>query len=136
MPRTPLKKLDVTTNTNLTSLELAVTQVEKLDVSKNTKLINLRAPFTLISEFNLGDISSLKKLNVSHGKLTSIDISKLVNLEEVYLGSQSPSNVLQNIQATMTTAQYGKFGSRFKESALDEKSKFEDTNAYVKAIVK
>ena len=133
---TALKKLDVTSNTNLTTLELAVTQVEKLDVSKNTKLINLRAPFTLISEFNLGDISSLKKLNVSHGKLTSIDISKLVNLEEVYLGSQSPSNILQNIQATMTTAQYSKFGSRFKESALDEKSKFEDTNAYVKAIVK
>ena len=139
LAQTHISSLDVSQNPNLTSIDLyAVHELTALDVTHNPKLTSLRAPFTSITELKLTNNPELVTLKVSHCKLKKLDITLLPKLKALYAGSQSPNGFLANIEVTMTAAQKTILNQvkPFKESANDDKANFEDTNSWVKAIVR
>jgi leucine rich repeat protein len=139
LAQTHISSLDVSQNPNLTSIDLyAVHELTALDVTHNPKLTSLRAPFTSITELKLTNNPELVTLKVAHCKLKKLDITLLPKLKELYAGSQSPNGFLANIEVTMTAAQKTTLNQvkPFKESANDDKANFEDTNSWVKAIVR
>lgn len=134
-----ISSLDVSQNPNLTSIDLySVQELTALDVTHNPKLTSLRAPFTSITELKLTNNPELVTLKVAHCKLTKLDITLLPKLKALYAGSQSPNGFLANIEVTMTAAQKTTLNQvkPFKESANDDKANYEDTNSWVKAIVR
>lgn len=139
LAQTHISSLDVSQNPNLTSIDLyAVHELTALDVTHNPKLTSLRAPFTSITELKLTNNPELVSLKVSHCKLKKLDITLLPKLKALYAGSQSPNGFLANIEVTMTAAQKTTLNQvkPFKESANDDKANYEDTNSWVKAIVR
>lgn len=139
LAQTHISSLDVSQNPNLTSIDLyAVKELTALDVTHNPKLTSLRVPFTSITELKLTNNPELVTLKVSHCKLKKLDITLLPKLKALYAGSQSPNGFLANIEVTMTAAQKTTLNQvkPFKESANDDKAKYEDTNSWVKAIVR
>ena len=139
LAQTHISSLDVSQNPNLTSIDLyAVNELTALDVTHNPKLTSLRAPFTSITELKLTNNPELVSLKVSHCKLKKLDITLLPKLKALYAGSQSPNGFLANIEVTMTAAQKTTLNQvkPFKESANDDKANYEDTNSWVKAIVR
>ena len=139
LAQTHISSLDVSQNPNLTSIDLyAVHELTALDVTHNPKLTSLRAPFTSITELKLTNNPELVTLKVAHCKLTKLDITLLPKLKALYAGSQSPNGFLANIEVTMTAAQKTTLNQvrPFKESANDDKANYEDTNSWVKAIVR
>ena len=139
LAQTHISSLDVSQNPNLTSIDLyAVHELTALDVTHNPKLTSLRAPFTSITELKLTNNPELVTLKVAHCKLKKLDITLLPKLKELYAGSQSPNGFLANIEVTMTAAQKTILNQvkPFKESANDDKANYEDTNSWVKAIVR
>ncbi|MBF1532304.1 MAG: hypothetical protein HXN98_00965 [Prevotella salivae] len=139
LAQTHISSLDVSQNPNLTSIDLyAVHELTALDVTHNPKLTSLRAPFTSITELKLTNNPELVTLKVAHCKLKKLDITLLPKLKALYAGSQSPNGFLANIEVTMTAAQKTTLNQvkPFKESANDDKAKYEDTNSWVKAIVR
>ena len=139
LAQTHISSLDVSQNPNLTSIDLyAVHELTALDVTHNPKLTFLRAPFTSITELKLTNNPELETLKVAHCKLQKLDIILLPKLKELYAGSQSPNGLLANIEVTMTAAQKTTLNQvkPFKEGANDDKANFEDTNSWVKAIVR
>lgn len=139
LAQTHISSLDVSQNPNLTSIDLyAVHELTALDVTHNPKLTSLRAPFTSITELKLTNNPELVTLKVSHCKLKKLDITLLPKLKALYAGSQSPNGFLANIEVTMTAAQKTTLNQvkPFKESANDDKANYEDTNSWVKAIVR
>jgi len=136
---THISSLDVSQNPNLTSIDLyAVHELTALDVTHNPKLTSLRAPLTSITELKLTNNPELVSLTISHCKLRKLDITLLPKLTKLYAGSQSPNGFLANIEVTMTAAQKTTLNQvkPFKESANDDKANYEDTNSWVKAIVR
>ena len=139
LAQTHISSLDVSQNPNLTSIDLyAVHELTALDVTHNPKLTSLRVPFTSITELKLTNNPELVTLKVAHCKLKKLDITLLPKLKALYAGSQSPNGFLANIEVTMTAAQKTTLNQvkPFKESANDDKAKYEDTNSWVKAIVR
>ena len=139
LAQTHISSLDVSQNPNLTSIDLySVQEMTALDVTHNPKLTSLRAPFTSITELKLTNNPELVTLKVSHCKLKKLDITLLPKLKALYAGSQSPNGFLANIEVTMTAAQKTTLNQvkPFKESANDNKANYEDTNSWVKAIVR
>lgn len=139
LAQTHISSLDVSQNPNLTSIDLyAVHELTALDVTHNPKLTSLRAPFTSITELKLTNNPELVTLKVAHCKLKKVDITLLPKLKALYAGSQSPNGFLANIEVTMTAAQKTTLNQvkPFKESANDDKANYEDTNSWVKAIVR
>lgn len=139
LAQTHISSLDVSQNPNLTSIDLySVQELTALDVTHNPKLTSLRAPFTSITELKLTNNPELVSLKVSHCKLKKLDITLLPKLKALYAGSQSPNGFLANIEVTMTAAQKTTLNQvkPFKESANDDKANYEDTNSWVKAIVR
>ena len=139
LAQTHISSLDVSQNPNLTSIDLyAVHELTALDVTHNPKLTSLRAPFTSITELKLTNNPELVTLKVAHCKLKKLDITLLPKLKALYAGSQSPNSFLANIEVTMTAAQKTTLNQvrPFKESANDDKANYEDTNSWVKAIVR
>lgn len=139
LAQTHISSLDVSQNPNLTSIDLySVQELTALDVTHNPKLTSLRAPFTSITELKLTNNPELVSLKVAHCKLTKLDITLLPKLKALYAGSQSPNGFLANIEVTMTAAQKTTLNQvkPFKESANDDKANYEDTNSWVKAIVR
>ena len=139
LAQTHISSLDVSQNPNLTSIDLyAVHELTALDVTHNPKLTSLRAPFTSITELKLTNNPELTSLTISHCKLKKLDITLLPKLKALYAGSQSPNGFLANIEVTMTAAQKTTLNQvkPFKESANDDKANYEDTNSWVKAIVR
>ena len=139
LAQTHISSLDVSQNPNLTSIDLyAVHELTALDVTHNPKLTSLRAPFTSITELKLTNNPELGTLKVAHCKLKKLDITLLPKLKALYAGSQSPNGFLANIEVTMTAAQKTTLNQvrPFKESANDDKANYEDTNSWVKAIVR
>lgn len=139
LAQTHISSLDVSQNPNLTSIDLySVQELTVLDVTHNPKLTSLRAPFTSITELKLTNNPELVTLKVSHCKLKKLDITLLPKLKALYAGSQSPNGFLANIEVTMTAAQKTTLNQvkPFKESANDDKANYEDTNSWVKAIVR
>ena len=139
LAQTHISSLDVSQNPNLTSIDLyAVKELTALDVTHNPKLTSLRVPFTSITELKLTNNPELVTLKVSHCKLKKLDITLLPKLEKLYAGSQSPNGFLANIAVTMTAAQKTTLNQvkPFKESENDNYANYEDTNSWVKAIVR
>ena len=139
LAQTHISSLDVSQNPNLTSIDLyAVHELTALDVTHNPKLTSLRAPFTSITELKLTNNPELVTLKVARCKLKKLDITLLPKLKALYAGSQSPNGFLANIEVTMTAAQKTTLNQvrPFKESANDDKANYEDTNSWVKAIVR
>ncbi len=139
LAQTHISSLDVSQNPNLTSIDLyAVHELTALDVTHNPKLTSLRAPFTSITELKLTNNPELVTLKVAHCKLKKLDITLLPKLEKLYAGSQSPNGFLANIEVTMTAAQKTTLNQvkPFKESENDNNANVEDTNSWVKAIVR
>lgn len=139
LAQTHISSLDVSQNPNLTSIDLyAVHELTALDVTHNPKLTSLRAPFTSITELKLTNNPELVTLKVSHCKLKKLDITLLPKLKALYAGSQSPNGFLANIEVTMTAAQKTILNQvkPFKESENDNRANYEDTNSWVKAIVR
>ena len=139
LAQTHISSLDVSQNPNLTSIDLyAVHELTALDVTHNPKLTSLRAPFTSITELKLTNNPELVTLKVAHCKLKKLDITLLPKLKELYAGSQSPNGFLANIEVTMTAAQKTILNQvkPFKESENDNRANYEDTNSWVKAIVR
>ena len=139
LAQTHISSLDVSQNPNLTSIDLyAVHELTALDVTHNPKLTSLRAPFTSITELKLTNNPELVTLKVAHCKLKKLDITLLPKLKALYAGSQSPNGFLANIEVTMTAAQKTILNQvrPFKESANDNRANYEDTNSWVKAIVR
>lgn len=139
LAQTHISSLDVSQNPNLTSIDLySVQELTALDVTHNPKLTSLRAPFTSITELKLTNNPELVTLKVSHCKLKKLDITLLPKLKALYAGSQSPNGFLANIEVTMTAAQKTTLNQvkPFKESENDNYANYEDTNSWVKVIVK
>ena len=139
LAQTHISSLDVSQNPNLTSIDLyAVHELTALDVTHNPKLTSLRAPFTSITELKLTNNPELVSLTISHCKLKKLDITLLPKLKALYAGSQSPNGFLANIEVTMTAAQKTTLNQvkPFKESENDNNANVEDTNSWVKAIVR
>lgn len=139
LAQTHISSLDVSQNPNLTSIDLyAVHELTALDVTHNPKLTSLRVPLTSITELKLTNNPELVTLKVAHCKLKKLDITLLPKLKALYAGSQSPNGFLANIEVTMTAAQKTTLNQvkPFKESANDDKANYEDTNSWVKAIVR
>lgn len=139
LAQTHISSLDVSQNPNLTSIDLySVQELTALDVTHNPKLTSLRAPFTSITELKLTNNPELVTLKVSHCKLKKLDITLLPKLKALYAGSQSPNGFLANIEVTMTAAQKTTLNQvkPFKESENDNRANYEDTNSWVKAIVR
>ena len=139
LAQTHISSLDVSQNPNLTSIDLyAVHELTALDVTHNPKLTSLRAPFTSITELKLTNNPELVTLKVAHCKLKKLDITLLPKLKALYAGSQSPNGFLANIEVTMTAAQKTTLNQvkPFKESENDNYANYEDTNSWVKAIVR
>lgn len=139
LAQTHISSLDVSQNPNLTSIDLyAVHELTALDVTHNPKLTSLRVPFTSITELKLTNNPELVRLKVSHCKLKKLDITLLPKLKALYAGSQSPNGFLANIEVTMTAAQKTTLNQvkPFKESENDNRANYEDTNSWVKAIVR
>ena len=139
LAQTHISSLDVSQNPNLTSIDLyAVHELTALDVTHNPKLTSLRAPFTSITELKLTNNPELVTLKVAHCKLKKLDITLLPKLKALYAGSQSPNGFLANIEVTMTAAQKTILNQvkPFKESENDNRANYEDTNSWVKAIVR
>ena len=139
LAQTHISSLDVSQNPNLTSIDLyAVKELTALDVTHNPKLTSLRVPFTSITELKLTNNPELVTLKVAHCKLKKLDITLLPKLKALYAGSQSPNGFLANIEVTMTAAQKTTLNQvkPFKESANDDKANYEDTNSWVKVIVR
>ena len=139
LAQTHISSLDVSQNPNLTSIDLyAVKELTALDVTHNPKLTSLRVPFTSITELKLTNNPELVTLKVAHCKLKKLDITLLPKLKALYAGSQSPNSFLDNIEVTMTAAQKTTLNQvkPFKESENDNNANVEDTNSWVKAIVR
>ena len=139
LAQTHISSLDVSQNPNLTSIDLySVQELTALDVTHNPKLTSLRAPFTSITELKLTNNPELVTLKVAHCKLKKLDITLLPKLKALYAGSQSPNGFLANIEVTMTAAQKTILNQvkPFKESENDNRANYEDTNSWVKAIVR
>ncbi|MBF1549784.1 MAG: hypothetical protein HXO04_09725 [Prevotella salivae] len=139
LAQTHISSLDVSQNPNLTSIDLyAVKELTALDVTHNPKLTSLRVPFTSITELKLTNNPELVTLKVSHCKLKKLDITLLPKLKALYAGSQSPNGFLANIEVTMTAAQKTTLNQikPFKESENDNYANYEDTNSWVKVIVR
>jgi len=139
LAQTHISSLDVSQNPNLTSIDLyAVHELTALDVTHNPKLTSLRVPFTSITELKLTNNPELVTLKVAHCKLKKLDITLLPKLKALYAGSQSPNGFLANIEVTMTAAQKTILNQvkPFKESENDNYANYEDTNSWVKAVVR
>ena len=139
LAQTHISSLDVSQNPNLTSIDLyAVHELTALDVTHNPKLTSLRVPFTSITELKLTNNPELVTLKVAHCKLKKLDITLLPKLKALYAGSQSPNGFLANIEVTMTAAQKTILNQvrPFKEGENDNYANVEDTNSWVKAIVR
>jgi len=139
LAQTHISSLDVSQNPNLTSIDLySVQELTALDVTHNPKLTSLRVPFTSITELKLTNNPELVTLKVAHCKLKKLDITLLPKLKALYAGSQSPNGFLANIEVTMTAAQKTILNQvrPFKEGENDNYANVEDTNSWVKAIVR
>lgn len=139
LAQTHISSLDVSQNPNLTSIDLySVQELTVLDVTHNPKLTSLRVPFTSITELKLTNNPELVTLKIAHCKLKKLDITLLPKLKALYAGSQSPNGFLANIEVTMTAAQKTTLNQvrPFKEGENDNYANVEDTNSWVKAIVR
>lgn len=93
-----LKAINVSKNTNLTSLHLSGNQLSSLDISKNPKLTTLGINYNKISVLSTAANPVLESLSISNNPIASLDLSTNLALTYLYCGSTSlPSlNISKN----------------------------------------
>lgn len=97
----PLKVLDVSKQTKLRSLQVDASGIETLDLQRNSKLEELTVSETSLTALNLAPVPLLKILDVSScTEMTSIDVSKLSQLETFYCNKSG----LKSVDLTGNTA--------------------------------
>jgi len=67
-----IKKLDISKNTELVTLDCSGDKIEALDLSNNTKLETAKVNSNNLSVLTLGDNTNLKELNCYNNKLTEL----------------------------------------------------------------
>lgn len=76
-----VKKLDVSKNTELVTLDCSGDKIEALDLSNNTKLETAKVNSNNLSTLTLGNNTVLRELNCYNNKLTELDVSGNTALE-------------------------------------------------------
>ena len=112
--------------------------MEQVTIKGNNKLSSV----TLYNngELKSVDVSNLPALETQatfySGKITTINTSNSPNLKEI--NASSNNGFLANIEVTMTAAQKTTLNlvKPFKESENNNNANVEDTNSWVKAIVR
>ena len=79
-----LQSLDLSKNTELTTLILRSNQLTSLDLSKNTKLETLNVNSNKLTALNLENCTKLTVLSCEINEITSINVSKCTNLVELH----------------------------------------------------
>ncbi|MGC6431972.1 MAG: leucine-rich repeat protein [Jejuia sp.] len=78
-----LTTVDLSANTALSGLLIALNNLSSLDISTNVNLISLNANFNNLSTIDLSNNLGLEQIYVNNNELTSIDVSMLSNLKEL-----------------------------------------------------
>ena len=104
LDHTQIASLDVSRNTELEKLHTEKAQLTQLNISANTKLKELKSSLNPITTFVLGDNTALTYLDISACKLSTIDITKLTALKEVYAGAQGNSSGTDQLMTVHYTA--------------------------------
>lgn len=112
--------------------------LEQVTINGNNKLSSV----TLnnngeLKSVDVSNLPVLEKLETYYsGKVTTINTSNSQNLKEI--NASSNNGFLANIEVTMTTAQKTTLNQvkPFKEGENDNNANVEDTNSWVKAIVR
>ena len=112
--------------------------MEQVTINGNNKLSSV----TLnnngeLKSVDVSNLPVLEKLETYYsGKVTTINTSNSPNLKEI--NASSNNSFLANIEVTMTAAQKTTLNQvkPFKESENDNNANVEDTNSWVKAIVR
>ena len=129
---------------NVTGLDIkqltarSLNGLEQVTINGNNKLSSV----TLnnngeLKSVDVSNLPVLEKLETYYsGKVTTINTSNSQNLKEI--NTSSNNGFLANIEVTMTAAQKTTLNQvkPFKESENDNNANVEDTNSWVKAIVR
>ena len=103
-----LTTLDVSQNTQLTSLNCWSDKLTTLDVSQNTQLTELNCGFNKLTTLDVSQNTQLTSLNCWSDKLTTLDVSQNTQLTELNCGSNKLNtvDVSQNTQLTELNCGY------------------------------
>ncbi len=95
-----LTALDVSHNTELTTLWCSENQLSNLDVSKNTELKNLTCRENQLSTLDISQNTKLKELYCSFNQISTLDASKNTELEYLlcHMNQLSNLDVSQNTE--------------------------------------
>ncbi len=94
-----LTSLDVSKNTELTTLNCEHNELTELDVSRNVNLTKLNCSSNKLTELDVSKNTQLKSLDCSDNKLTELDVSQNTALE-TYLGCGN--NQLTHLDVSQT----------------------------------
>lgn len=102
------ESIDVTKNTNLTTLILRDNKLKSIDVSKNTKLTALNVANNAIETLDVTALTALKELNADENKLKAIDITKNTKLVDLLSLEKNQFTIatLPTMPAGMTADKY------------------------------
>ena len=134
-----ISSLDISGNPELINLDLYNTKVTKVDISANKKLGTLRTSLSPLEELILGDNTSLKSLDISHCRLSTLDITKLTALNKIYAGQQTQKanpGILQSMTVYYSATQKTVLDPVIDDSRDPKKAATEGTNAGATYVVK
>jgi len=139
LSNTLISSLDISANPELINLDLYHTQVTKVDISANKKLGTLRTSLSPLEELILGDNTSLKHLDISHCRLSTLDITKLTALTKIYAGQQTQKanpGILQSMTVYYSAAQQPVLDPVIADSRDPKKANVAGTNVGATYVVK
>ena len=139
LSNTLISSLDISANTGLINLDLYNTKVTKVDISANKKLGTLRSSLSPLEELILGDNTSLTYLDISHGRLSTLDITKLTALKKIYAGQQRQKanpGILQSMTVYYSAAQKTVLDPVIADSRDPKKANVAGTNFGATYVVK
>ena len=113
-----LTALDVTKNTQLTSLDCGSNTLSSLDVSKNTQLTGLGCESNNLSSLDISHNTQLTALSCFNNRLSNLDISHNTQLTRLSCRDNKLSNldISHNTQLTRLYCH----GNNFTTAALDD----------------
>ena len=139
LSNTLISSLDISANPELINLDLYNTKVTKVDISANKKLGTLRTSMSPLEELILGDNTSLKNLDISHCRLSTLDITKLTALTKIYAGQQTQKanpGILQSMTVYYSAAQKTVLDPVIADSRDPKKATVAGTNVGATYVVK
>ena len=112
-----LTTLDVSQNTQLTSLNCWSDQLTTLDVSQNTQLTELNCGSNKLNTVDVSQNTQLTELNCGYNQLTTLNVTKNTQLTELYCSSNqfTSLNVTKNTKLKKLIC----YGNNFSTLDLD-----------------